>query len=120
MNPVQNEHIAHEAKQVLHDCITAAGFVASPRQHDNYRRIWSRDAVIAGVTSVIINDAEGKNALKNSVLALGQHQNKFGQIPSNIPIDSAIGASFGSLVGRIDSTSWWIIGACITLELDSS
>jgi GH15 family glucan-1,4-alpha-glucosidase len=101
-----------EAIDVLHQCITENGFVASPIVKDNYARIWSRDSMIAGMASLLSGDAECIESFKRSVLFLSEHQNKFGQIPSNVSSDGN-SVSFGSLVGRVDATSWWIIGACL-------
>ncbi len=101
-----------EAIDVLKQCITENGFVASPIVKDNYARIWSRDSMIAGVASLLTEDAECIESFRKSVLYLSEYQNKFGQIPSNVSSDGK-SVSFGSLVGRVDATSWWIIGACL-------
>lgn len=101
-----------DAITIIKKCITENGFVASPVAKDNYARIWSRDAMIAGIASMLTSDSLCIEAFKRSVLFLGEHQNKFGQIPSNVSLDGKA-ISFGSLVGRVDATSWWIIGACL-------
>lgn len=106
------DEIAHI---VFNECIKPQGFVASPLDHDNYKRIWSRDASLAGLTAIATNNEAGIAALKNSVLLLAKHQSKHGQIPSNVSLDEKH-VSFGSIAGRVDATSWWIISACWTIQ----
>ncbi len=101
-----------EAIDVLKQCITANGFVASPIVKDNYARVWSRDSMIAGIASLLSGNEACIESFRKSVIFLGEYQNKFGQIPSNVSSDGK-SVSFGSLVGRVDATSWWIIGACL-------
>lgn len=107
-----------KAISLLHECATDAGFTASPQVHDNYCRVWSRDSMLAGLASFIVGDTKGIDTLKRSVLSLGKHQSNTGQIPSNISIDGSI-VSYGSLAGRIDATTWWIIGACWSIQRNS-
>jgi hypothetical protein len=104
-----------EALNVLHECIVDGKFTASPVDHDNYRRVWSRDSVLAGLSAVLLKDIKGLNALRESVLQLGRHQSELGQIPSNVSLDEKT-ISYGSLVGRVDATTWWIIGACWVMD----
>ncbi len=104
-----------EALNVLHECIVDGKFTASPIDHDNYRRVWSRDSMLAGLSAVITSDKKGINALRESVLHLARHQSEVGQIPSNVSLDETT-VSYGSLVGRVDATTWWIIGACWVME----
>jgi hypothetical protein len=108
-----------QAISLLHECATDAGFTASPQVHDNYCRVWSRDSMLAGLAAFLIGDKKGIDTLKRSVLSLGKHQSSTGQIPSNISIDGSI-VSYGSLAGRVDATTWWIIGACWSLQCNSS
>jgi hypothetical protein len=107
------------AIEFLKRCVTSHGFVASPKQHDNYHRIWSRDAVIMGLSAALSNNSELLAALKESIRTLGNFQAEDGQIPSNVDFIQNK-ASYGTLVGRVDATTWWIIGACISIKKDSS
>lgn len=107
------------AIEFLHRCVTQHGFVASPIQQDNYHRIWSRDAVIMGLSAALSGDHTLLLALKESILTLGNHQANNGQIPSNVDFKTNK-ASYGTLVGRVDATTWWIIGACICIQNDAS
>jgi GH15 family glucan-1,4-alpha-glucosidase len=51
-------------------------------------------------------------ALKNSLITLANHQAKTGAIPSNV-IPGSGKTSYGSLAGRVDATTWWLIAAAI-------
>jgi Alkaline and neutral invertase len=108
---------AKQAITLLHDCITPKGFTASPTDKDNYKRVWSRDAMIAGIGALLSDDQEGIDALRTSVLTLAKYQSKTGQIPSNVSLDEQ-NVSYGSLAGRVDATTWWIIGACWIVKKD--
>lgn len=114
-----------EAWCVLNSCIAQQsnergapiikGLLASSLDRDNYKRIWARDAMIAGLAIVLApkSGTELNDAFRASVLALASQQAANGQIPSNIGIGPDDKPSYGSLVGRVDATTWWIIGACI-------
>lgn len=106
------------AHNLLHHCITENGYVASPIKHDNYNRVWARDSAISGLAALCINDEKGINALIRSSIYLARHQASNGQIPSNVSDDGKV--SFGSIAGRVDATTWWIIAACWALNLDYS
>lgn len=104
-----------EALQLLHRCCTDKGFTASPSETDNYKKIWSRDSMIGGLTSVLIEDEKGIAAFRSAILLLADHQSVNGQIPSNVSLDEKH-ISYGSLAGRVDATTWWIIGACVMIK----
>ena len=105
------------ALKIIKKSIISEGILASSAKIDNYNRIWARDSSMAGIVGVWLNDKEIAEGLKNSVLTLLRHQNHLGQIPSNVAVyaDKET-ASYGSLVGRIDCNSWWIIACCIYLK----
>lgn len=48
----------NRALALLHACVTADGFVASPSDHDNYRRIWARDGAIISLAALLSGDKE--------------------------------------------------------------
>ena len=97
------------AVELLHNCATADGFVASPSDQDNYRRIWGRDGVILGLAALMNGDQELVETFRSTLLTLAAHQGPHGEIPSNV--DTASGrVSFGGTTGRVDSDLWFIIG----------
>jgi Alkaline and neutral invertase len=123
----------------IQQATTPYGIVASTNITDNYNRIWSRDSVIAGLAGLWSNDATITEGLLRSLLILQKAQAETGQLPSNVTspcpsegggtaaINSLSGiplaspprqgaASYGGLTGRVDATTWWIIGVCEYLK----
>ena len=41
--------VYQQAIDLLYRCTSADGFLASPTENTNYRRIWARDGVIIGL-----------------------------------------------------------------------
>lgn len=90
---------------------TSEGFIASPEERANYHRVWSRDATIAGLASLSGNEKILIEVFKETLLNLKKNQDKTGRIPSNISLDGG-DVSYGTNVGRVDATLWYIIGVC--------
>jgi hypothetical protein len=107
--------VSQKAWAVLESCVNPHGIQASPQNRDNYRRIWSRDAMMAGLTGVLHGHPVLATALTDSVETLALNQAENGQIPSNVLPGSPADVSFGSLAGRVDATSWWLIGSAVSL-----
>ncbi|MEZ4779716.1 MAG: glycoside hydrolase 100 family protein [Flavobacteriaceae bacterium] len=101
-----------QATSLLHNLTTPQGILASSVEADNYKRIWARDSIICGIAGLWIKDEIIIEGLKNSLLVLAKSQNEFGMVPSNV-LPNGADASFGSLVGRIDANTWFIVGACL-------
>lgn len=97
------------ATEVLHDCLSPFGFLASPTHKDNYRRVFSRDGVILGLSALLTEDDTLVDGLGKTLQTLANHQGKHGEIASNV--DGETGdVSFGGTVGRVDSVCWFLIG----------
>jgi len=109
---------AERAWHVLERCTTPDGLLASPQERDNYRRVWARDAVVAGFAGVLGGHDALTAGLRASVHTLWQHQAANGQIPSNVGLGEKAEVSFGSLAGRVDATTWWIVGVCLSLQAE--
>lgn len=93
-------HLAHEF-----------GFFASLEDTANYKRVWSRDGMIAGLAALTTHDDTLIATHRATCNTLRDHQDKTGRIPSNVSsIDANV--SYGGAVGRIDATIWYIIGVC--------
>ena len=105
-----------QAKQVIYDAIVDEGILASSIVKDNYRRVWSRDSMMTGLVGLAIQDEKIIEGFRNSILTLAKHQAKNGQIPSNVALGNNPSVSYGSLVGRVDATTWWIIGCAVLLK----
>lgn len=100
------------AVTLLHELCTDNGILASTIEADNYKRIWARDSVICGIAGLKIGDKTITEGLKKSLITLANHQNSMGMIPSNV-LPNNKDVSFGSLVGRIDAHTWFILGSCL-------
>ena len=103
-----------EAVVLLRNLSTDNGLLASSIASDNYNRIWARDSMICGIAGILAEDPVIIEGLKNSLLTLAKFQNKDGIIPSNVhSSDAGNDISYGSLVGRVDTNTWFIVGACL-------
>lgn len=101
-----------DAIDLLHQLITPDGILASTIEADNYKRVWARDSIVCGIAGLWIDDELLIDGLKSSLLTLASKQHAVGMIPSNVLPDTN-DVSFGSLVGRIDATTWFILGSCL-------
>jgi hypothetical protein len=98
-----------KAVELLHACATEDGFVASPSDHDNYRRVWSRDGTIIALAALLTGDDALVAAARRTFETLSAHQGPHGEIPTNIdPVSERV--SYGGMTGRVDSDLWFIIG----------
>lgn len=98
-----------KAIEIIRRAITEEGILASAQQKDNYARVWARDAMMAGYAGILIHDEKIIAGLERSIHTLAAHQAENGQIPSNVASHKA---SYGTLVGRTDATTWWIVVTC--------
>ena len=98
------------AVNLLHQCKTPAGFVASPQQRHNYARIWGRDSAIVGLAALLTGDEELIEGLRLSLKALARDQGPHGEIPSNVDPQTKR-VSYRGTAGRVDADLWFVI-AC--------
>ncbi|MEQ8846659.1 glycoside hydrolase 100 family protein [Botrimarina sp.] len=97
------------AIDLLHACRTEHGFVASPSDTHNYRRVWGRDSSIMGLAALVSDDAELVDACRQSLETLAEYQGPHGEIPSNVdPATDRV--SYGGTAGRVDADLWFVIG----------
>jgi hypothetical protein len=97
------------ADALIRTCVSRHGFLASPKQNDNYRRIWSRDGIIIGLAALMTGDGELAAAFRKTLETLADHQGPHGEIPSNVDPDSGR-VSYGGMAGRVDADLWFVIG----------
>jgi len=109
---VHFQRLYEDALDLLHRLTTPDGILASTIEADNYKRIWARDSIICGLAGLMIADTILMEGLKNSLLSLARNQHDLGMIPSNLLPNGDGDISFGSLVGRVDANTWFIIGSC--------
>ncbi|RLD26840.1 MAG: hypothetical protein DRI75_10905 [Bacteroidetes bacterium] len=108
------EKLYGEALEILRGLTTSSGIFASTIDSDNYKRVWARDSIISGIAGLLAEDNIVIEGLKQSLLTLAKHQHALGIIPSNVLVNEAeVEKSYGSLVGRVDTNTWFIIGACL-------
>ncbi|MFW6283748.1 MAG: glycoside hydrolase 100 family protein, partial [Minisyncoccales bacterium] len=98
-----------KAIDVLRENSTENGFLASGTEKNNYKRVWSRDGVVQGIASLMSEDKYLIDVFKKNLLTLKKFQDKTGRIASNIDIKNKK-ISYGTLVGKIDATLWYVIG----------
>jgi hypothetical protein len=98
-----------KAVELLYQCGSKAGFMASPTPKDNYRRIWSRDGVIIGMAALLTGKQDLADTFKETLRTLAQFQGPHGEIPSNVDTGSGR-ISYGGMTGRVDADLWFIIG----------
>ena len=97
------------AVKVLTHCATVDGFLASPTDSANYRRIWARDGVIIGLAALLTGYHDLGETLKHTLQTLARYQGPHGEIPSNVdPVSQRV--SYGGTTGRVDSNLWFVIG----------
>ncbi len=91
---------------LLERCVIKKGFLASNTNHNNYRRIWTRDSSICGLAALQTTNTKLLNATKNSLKTILKHQHKTGFLPSNVGENSV---SYGGNAGRVDANLWFLI-----------
>lgn len=98
------------AVSLLKKASTPSGFVASVQEHDNYRRIWTRDGTINSLAALLSGDAALIDTARATLHTIFTHQHRSGFMPSNVTPSG--GVSYGGTVGRADNPSWAVIGLC--------
>jgi hypothetical protein len=98
-----------KALELLNACSTEHGFLASPTENVNYRRIWARDGVIIGLAGLLIDEPAMSKTLRYTLETLAHYQGPHGEIPSNVdPVSERV--SYGGTTGRVDANMWFVIG----------
>jgi hypothetical protein len=106
------------ARALLHELAGPHGLHASAATTANYRAIFARDAVMAGIAGLLLEDPVISGGLVRSLALLRDTQGPAGQVASNVaPRDAAAPAvSYGTLVPRLDSASWYVLGAALAVQ----
>ena len=99
--------------ELLEQCSSSEGFLASAQNTANYKRVWARDGMICGLAALASGNENLIETFKKTIETLAINQHKNGTIPSNVFVDNGkIEVSYGGLAGRVDAVSWFIIGIC--------
>lgn len=97
------------ALRLLEQCSTEDGFLASPSESANYRRIWGRDGAILGLAALLTEEPALIASCRLTLETLARYQGPHGEIPSNVdPMSGRI--SYGGTTGRVDANLWFVIG----------
>jgi hypothetical protein len=88
------------------------GIRASESSHANYSAIFARDAVMAGIAGLLLQDTVITSGLVRTLEHLRRLQGAEGQVASNYVIRDGEPpqVSFGTLVPRVDAALWYLIG----------
>jgi hypothetical protein len=91
------------------------GIHASAAETANYRAVFARDAVMAGVAGLLVRDPAITAGLVRTLERLRELQGAEGQIASNFEMRQGEPprVSFGTLAPRIDSTTWYLLGVAL-------
>lgn len=91
------------------------GIHASLAATANYRAVFARDAVIAGVAGLLIGDADVTGGMVRTLERLRDLQGAEGQIASNYEwrADGPPQVSFGTLAPRLDAATWYLVGVAL-------
>ncbi len=98
-----------QALDLLYRSRSPYGFLASPSDRSNYKRVWGRDGAILGLAALASEQPDLIEASKKTLQTLACYQGPHGEIPSNVDPE-ANRISYGGMAGRIDADLWFIIG----------
>ncbi len=107
-----------KSKNLLREACTDWGIPASLNATENYGGIFTRDAVMAGIVGILLEDEVIINGLVNTIKHLRELQGAQGQVPSNFHVkDGKVEkVSFGTLSPKIDSCTWYMIGTGLLIK----
>jgi GH15 family glucan-1,4-alpha-glucosidase len=108
-----------DAVALLRELSGPHGIHASAAHTTNYRAIFTRDAVMAGIAGAAAGDATVVEGLVRTLEGLRTTQGEQGQIASNVEWhgSDAPAVSFGSLAPRLDGATWYLVGVGIAGRL---
>lgn len=107
-----------KSSELLKDACTSWGIKASLTNKDNYARIFTRDAAMAGIAGLLLEDETIISGFVNTVNQLKALQGNQGQIPSNFKVenDEISKVSFGTLSPKIDACTWYLISVGLLIN----
>lgn len=110
-----------QAIQILAQSACEQGFLATASGNENYNRVWSRDSAITALAVFLHREESLYPTVKQSICTLAAQQKENGLIPSNVGMSASgeLIVSYGTLVGRVDAQTWWIIQSCLYLKMSN-
>jgi hypothetical protein len=115
------DELHDDARALLHTLSGPHGIRASASSAANYGAVFTRDAVMAGIAGILLDDITISSALTRTLWHLRDLQGAEGQIASNYEAQGsrAFRVSFGSIVPRLDAPLWYLIGIGIAARADT-
>lgn len=99
-----------EALSLLERAACEHGFLATPSDQRNYRRVWGRDSCITGLAALASGRPDLIEACRRTLHTLARFRGPHGEIPSNVDVPAGE-VSLGGTTGRVDADLWFVI-AC--------
>lgn len=103
-----------KAIEILKECSTKRGLYASGGK-DGYKGVWSRDSMISLIGASVEKQKFIQEQFKKSLITLGKHQSKKGQVPNAVLKFERKNPQVDYL--SIDSSLWFIIGHYIYMRV---
>jgi glycogen debranching enzyme len=100
------EEAYEKAVWILKKCETPNGFFAA---YPGYDMVFGRDSMIMSLGASLVKDKSLKEAIKNSIKTLAEHQSHKGQIPNAVDKYTKSRAHHVDFMS-IDSSLWFILG----------
>lgn len=115
MRSVMPDPRHQEARALLRSLCGPHGIHASGASTANYRAVFARDAVMAGVAGLLVGDDTITAGFVRTLEGLRATQGEQGQIASNYELRGSAPAhvSFGTLAPRIDGATWYLVGVAL-------
>lgn len=105
------------AVALLHSLCGPDGIHASAATTANYRAVFARDGVMAGIAGVLLDDAVVTAGLVRTLERLRDLQGPQGQVASNFEMQGAAPrVSFGTLAPRLDAATWYLVGVGLAVK----
>ncbi len=103
------------ATTLLQELSGPHGIHASLASTANYRAIFTRDAVMAGVAGCLLADQRVMTSFGRTLEQLRDYQGDEGQIASNYEVrpGQPHHVSFGTIAPRIDGATWYLVGVAL-------
>lgn len=113
--PLSPDGSAPAAMRLLEELSGEDGIHASRSPVANYRAVFTRDAIMAGIAGLLFRSEPVAAGLVRTLQQLRALQGPRGQVPSNYERTAAAGfrVSFGTLAPRYDGVSWYLLGVGI-------
>ena len=110
-----------DARSLLHSLTGPQGIRASSTSSANYGAVFTRDAVMAGIAGLLLDDSTISTGLTRTLWHLRDLQGNEGQIASNYEEQASrsFRVSFGSAVPRLDAPLWYLIGIGVAARADA-